>query len=125
MFGQVVDEPASSKPFVHSFAVRGIELEATVEKESGDRLLLKTAGTNECLFDGGGIATGAAPCCFEKIAHAIVVTQCRENIQRARQDTLAQQKLQHSPGAGPDGAFPYRRLCRSARIQQKLGALDR
>ena len=42
MFGQVVDEPASSTPFLHSLAERGVELDATAEKESGDRLMLKT-----------------------------------------------------------------------------------
>ena len=59
MFGQVVDEPASATPFLHSSPERGVELDATVEKESGDRPLLKTAGTEERLRDGGGIATGA------------------------------------------------------------------
>jgi len=57
MFGQVVDEPTSSAPFFHSLAERGIELDATAEKESGDRLMLKTAGTKERMRDGGDIAT--------------------------------------------------------------------
>jgi len=59
MFGQVVDEPASSTPFFHSLAERGVELDATAEKESGDRLMLKTAGTKERMRDDGDIATGA------------------------------------------------------------------
>ena len=62
MFGQVVDEPASSTPFLHSSRERWVELDAAVEQESGDRPLLKTAGTEERLRDGGGIATGARPC---------------------------------------------------------------
>jgi hypothetical protein len=59
MFGQVVDEPASSTPILHSLAERGVELDATAEKESGDGLMLKTAGTNERMRDGGDIATGS------------------------------------------------------------------
>src|SRR5580704_17853727 len=45
MFGQVVDEPASSTPFLHSLAERGVEFDRTAQKESGGRLMLKTAGT--------------------------------------------------------------------------------
>ena len=41
MFGQVVDEAASSTPFLHSLAERGVELDTTVEKESGDRPMLE------------------------------------------------------------------------------------
>src|SRR5580704_7575760 len=84
--------------------------------------MLKTAGTKERMRDDGGIVTGA--CWPKTITHAVDVTQRRENIQRARQNTLAQKKLQHSLRAGANCAFPYRRLYCAARIQEKLGAID-
>src|SRR5579871_6985587 len=60
MFGKVVDEAAASTPFLHSPAKRWVELYATLQKKSGDLLLLKTACTNERLRDGG--STGTFPC---------------------------------------------------------------
>src|SRR2546430_9258840 len=45
----------SSTPSLHSLAERGVELDQTVEEESGDRLMLKTAGREERMSDGGGV----------------------------------------------------------------------
>ena len=89
MFGQIVNEPASSTPFVHSLAERWVELDATTEKESGDRIMLKTAGTKERVGDGGDIARQFR---LKTITHAVDVTQRRENIQRARQNALARRE---------------------------------
>ena len=58
MFGQVVDEAASSTPFFHSLAERGVELDTPVEQESGDRLMLKTTGREECLRTAAASALG-------------------------------------------------------------------
>src|SRR6202167_1889914 len=109
MLNQVVDETASSTPFLHSLPERGVELDTTVENEGSNCLMAEPAGTEECLHDSGGIATGATPCGFETIAHAVVVTQCGENIEPARQNTLARKQQQHCPGAGANCVFPYRR----------------
>src|SRR5580658_1459958 len=111
MLAQVVDEPAWSTPFLDSLAERGVELDATAEKESGDCLTLKTAGTKERMRDGGDIVR------LKTVTYAVDVTQRRENIQRAWQNTLARKKLQHSFRAGPHCAFPYRRFYGRARIQ--------
>src|SRR5260370_5519567 len=118
MFSQVVDEPASSTPSLHSLAERGIELDQTVEEESGDWLMLKTAGREERMSDGCGVTFR------KKFPYTIFVTQRGENIERARQNALARKKLQYSLGAGPDCALPYLWIYCSARIQDKLGALD-
>src|SRR5580658_10697655 len=61
MLNQVVDEAASSTPFLHSLPERGVELDTTVEKERSNCLMAEPAGTEERLRDGGGIATGAGP----------------------------------------------------------------
>ena len=83
MLNQVVDETASSTPFLHSLPERGVELDTTVEKERSNSLMAAPASTEERLRDCGGIATGAGPCCLKTIAHAVVVTQCGENIESA------------------------------------------
>src|ERR1700733_13725014 len=61
ILNQVVEEAASSTPFLYSLPERGVELDATVEKERSNCLMAEPAGTEERLRDGGAIATGAGP----------------------------------------------------------------
>src|SRR5258708_4636179 len=96
MFDQVVDEAAPPVPSLHSFSKSPVEFDTTGENESGDRPMPEPAGPEERLPHRGGVITGVGRCCVKTILHAVVVTQCRQNIEPARQNTLARKELQYS-----------------------------
>src|SRR6267378_1238219 len=110
MFSQVVDEAASSTPFLHSQPQRGVELDTTVEKESSNCPMVEPAGPEERLPHGGSVTTGAGPRCVKAIPDTVVVTQCRQSVETTRQNPLARKELQHSLGASANCVFPYRRI---------------
>ena len=119
MFSQVVDEPASSTQSPYSLAERGVELDQTVEEESGDRIMLKTAGRKECMSDGGGVT-------FRKtFPYTIFVTQRGENIERARQNARQAQRAALSCSrraalAPESGTDSWRRARGSSRIRLRV-----
>src|SRR5580658_1042795 len=110
MFGQIVDEAAPPTPSLHSFSKSPVKFDTTGENESGDRPMLEPAGPEERLHHRGGVITGVSPRCGKTILHTVVVTQCRQNIEPTRQNTLARKELQYSLGTGTNCVFPYRRI---------------
>jgi hypothetical protein len=58
MFAQVVDEAAASTPFFHLLAERGVKFDRTVEKESGDRLMLKRQAMRNACVTASAAALG-------------------------------------------------------------------
>ncbi len=68
MFHQVVDEPGSPAPVVNALAEPRVELDASVEKESRDRMMAEPARNEECLCHGGGVSGR------KKIPHAVELT---------------------------------------------------
>src|SRR5689334_6659892 len=119
MFGHVIEEAASATPFLDALAERGVEFDTAIEKESGDRSMLKTAGREEGLRHRGGVSAGKI------LPHSVIVTQCRQGLEIAWQNSLTRKELQHSPGAGANCPLPYLRGIRSGpSVQKKFGAFD-
>src|SRR6266436_189077 len=124
MFRQVVDEAASSTPFLHAQPERGVELDTTVEKGSSHCPMVEPAGQEERSRHRGGVITGVDPRCVKATPHTVVVTQCRQSIEATRQNTLARKELQYSLGTGANCVLPYRRVRNGPSVQEKLGAFE-
>src|SRR5207253_6722303 len=96
----------------------------TGENQSGDRPMLEPAGPEERLRHRSGVTTRVGPRCVKTILHAVVVTECRQNIEPTRQNSLAREELQHSLGTGANCVLPYRRVRTGPSVQEKLGAFQ-
>src|SRR4029077_11665060 len=110
MFGQVVDQAAPPTPSLHSFSKSPVEFDTTSENEIGERPMLEPAGPKERLRHRGRVITRVGPRFLKTIPHTVVVTQCRQNIEPMRRNTLARKELQYSLGTGANCAFPCRRI---------------
>src|SRR5579871_6556986 len=108
MFNQVIDEARSSTPLVDAVAERGIELDAAVKKQGGNRPMLEPTSREEGLRHRGGVVVGAG--CVEPCAHAVVIVQSRQSVQITRQNFLSRKELQDSLGPRANGVFPDRRI---------------
>src|ERR1700675_287556 len=122
MCSQIVDEAASSTPFLHSQPERGVELDTTVEKESSNGPMVEPASPEERLRHRSHVTTGVGTQYVKAIPHTVVVTQCRQSIEATRQNPLARKKLQHPPGAGANCVLRYGRVRNGPSVQEKLGA---
>src|ERR1700690_3522892 len=55
MFDQIIDKAASSTPLLHAPSERGVEFDATVEKESRHRPMVEPTSREKCLRHRGRV----------------------------------------------------------------------